>query len=82
MPFNQKVTSPKLASQAAATLRGNSASNIAKRLAASALSQAQRGNQTGKSMETTASKVLRSSKYSDDTKALAASLLSQANSER
>ena len=82
MAFNPKVSSPKLASQAAATLRDNGSSNIAKRLAASVLSQAQGGDQTGAAMETTASKVLSSSKYSDETKALAASLVSQSNRER
>lgn len=82
MPFNSKVSSPKLTAQAAATLRDTSASSVAKSLAASVLSQAQRGNQTGKAMEATASKVLHSSKYSDDTKALAASVLSQSNKER
>ena len=82
MSFNSKTSSPKAASQAATTLRDPRASGIAKSLAASVLSQAQTGNQTGAAMETTASKVLSSDKYSDDTKALAASVLSQANKER
>jgi hypothetical protein len=82
MAFNSKVSSSKLTSQASATLRANGSSDIAKSLAASVLSQAQSGNQTGKAMETTASKVLSSAKYSDETKALAASVLSQANKGR
>ena len=82
MTFNSKVSSSKLTSQAATTLRDPSTSGIAKSLAASVLSQAQGGNQTGKAMETTASKVLSSPKYSDDTKALAASVLSQSNKDR
>ena len=82
MSFNSKKSSDTLASQAAVTLRDGGSSNIARRLAASVLSQAQPGNQTGKTMETTASQVLRSSKYSDDTKALAASVVSQANKLR
>jgi hypothetical protein len=82
MTFNSKKTSTSIASQAAAILRDSSSSNIAKSLAASALSQAQQGNQTGKKMETTASKVLQSQKYSDETKAFAASLLAQSNKLR
>lgn len=79
MSFNSKKSSATLASQAAATLRDSGSSSIARRLAASVLSQAQPGHQTGKTMETAASQVLRSSKYSDETKALAASVVSQAN---
>lgn len=82
MGFNAKKTSPTLASQAAATLRDHGASNIAKSLAGSVLSQAQGSNQTGKGMESTASKVLSSSKYSDQTKAFAASVVSQSNKAR
>jgi hypothetical protein len=82
MTFNSKISSSKLTSQAANTLRDKGASDVAKRLAGSVLSQAQGGNQTGKAMETTASQVLRSPKYSEQTKALAASVVSQANKLR
>jgi hypothetical protein len=82
MSFNSKVSSSKLASQAANTLRDSGASDIAKRLAGAVLSQAQGKNQTGKAMETTASQVLRSPKYSEQTKAFAASVISQANKRR
>lgn len=82
MTFNPKKSSPVLASHAAATMRDTGSSSIARQLAGSVLSQVQRGNQTGKAMESTASKVLRSPKYSNETKALAASLVSQANKQR
>ena len=55
---------------------------IAKKLAASALSQSNTNKQTGKELETEASNVLKSNKYSDDTKGLAASLVSQSNKQR
>lgn len=82
MSFNGKVTSAKIASQAAETLQNKSASAIAKSLAGSALAQAQGNLQTGKAMEVKASQVLQSNKYSSETKALAASVLSQANKLR
>lgn len=82
MALNSKRSSPKLTSQAAATLRDTGASEIAKRLAGSVLSQAQSSNQTGKAIEATASQVLRSEKYSEQTKAFAASVVSQANKPR
>ncbi|MBO0950629.1 hypothetical protein [Fibrella forsythiae] len=82
MAKNSKTTSPSIASQAAKTLGDPNASATAKKLAASALSQVNKGNQTGSDMETVASKVLNSPKYSDETKDLAASILSQSNKDR
>lgn len=82
MTYNSKKSSAALASQAAATLRNNSASAIAKQLAGSVLSQTQGANQTGKAMETKASQVLQSQKYNEQTKAFAASLVSQSNKPR
>ena len=82
MGTNKKVTSQKISSTAGRILRSNSASQTAKSLAASALSQRQKGNQTGSKMEDIASKVLSSSKYSRETKTIAGSVLAQANKER
>lgn len=82
MTFNSKKSSSMLASKAATTLRDKGASDIARSLAGSVLSQAHSHNQTGKAMEATASQVLRSPKYSDQTKAFAASVVSQANKLR
>lgn len=82
MSKNKKVSSAKIAAQAAKVLNNTNASSIQKRLAGSALSQANKGSQTGAQIETEASKVLRSSKYNDTTKSLAASVLSQANKAR
>jgi hypothetical protein len=82
MSFNSKVSSPKIASAASATLQNKNASGIAKSLAGSVLAQSQLGLQTGKAMEAKASQVLQSNKYSSDTKALAASVLSQSNKLR
>ena len=82
MTKNAKKTSPSLASHAAKTLKDPNASQTAKKLAASALSQASSNKQTGSDMESFASKVLNSSKYSDETKSYAASLVSQSNKER
>jgi hypothetical protein len=82
MSTNNKVTSKKVSSLAAKTLNSNSASQTAKKLAGSALSQVQKGNQTGCQIEDLASKVLSGSKYGRETKTLAASVLSQANKER
>lgn len=77
--MNKKTTSQKVASNAAKTLSDPKASKIKKSLAASAMSQANKGKQTGKKMETKASAVLKSDKYSNETKELAASVLSQSN---
>lgn len=82
MGKNHKQTSPKIASKAAAVLHDKGASNIARSLAASALSQSSSSKQTGAAMEDKASKVLSSDRYSDATKELAASVLAQANKER
>ncbi len=82
MPKNTKKSSPQIASLAAETLNDNNASEIAKSLAASVLSQCGTKKQTGSELEDLASKVLRSTKYSEDTKSLAASVLSQSNKKR
>lgn len=82
MGKNTKITSSTIAKLAAETLNNPNSSQIAKKLAGSALSQVNRGSQTGANMETTASNVLKSTKYSDSTKDLAASILSQSNKER
>lgn len=82
MSKNTKETSGKIATLAAETLNSQSASTIAKSLAASALAQKGTDKQTSAEMEQKAGKVLGSDKYSEDTKALAASVLSQANKER
>ncbi len=82
MGTNKKVTSKQVSSLAGKVLHSSSASKTAKLLAASALSQRQKGNQTGSQMEDLASKVLVSSKYSHETKVIAGSVLAQANKER
>lgn len=82
MTRNLKQTSSKIASLASETLANKQASQVAKSLAASALSQRSSTKQTGAEMEALASKVLRSEKYADATRELAATVLSQANKER
>ncbi len=82
MGTNKKVTSKQVSSLAGRVLHSSSASQTAKSLAASALSQRQKGNQTGSQMEDLASKVLSSSKYSRETKVIAGSVLAQSNKER
>lgn len=79
---NKKVTSEKIASLAAQVLTDKDSSNTAKKLAGSALSQTNKGNETGSALEDLASNVLKSSKYNDTTKSLAASVLSQSNKKR
>ncbi|WP_345271114.1 hypothetical protein [Nibrella viscosa] len=79
---NKKSTSPSVASLAGKTLNDSNASAIAKKFAASALSQVQKGNQTGSAMEDAAAKALASNKYSDLTHTLAASILSQSDKNR
>jgi|GEM_PF-2940959 len=79
---NKKTTSTKVASTAGKVLSNPHSSDIARRLAASALSQKNQGNQTGKPLEKLASNVLKSDKYSDTTKDLAASVLSQSDKKR
>lgn len=82
MSKNTKQTSSRVASLASETLQKPSASQVAKSLAASALSQRSGDKQTGAHMEEVASRVLRSEKFSEDTKDLAASVLSQSNKTR
>ena len=60
---NKKVTSEKIASLAAQVLVDKNSSDIAKKLAGSALSQANKGNETGSVLEDLASDVLKSNKY-------------------
>jgi hypothetical protein len=79
---NKKVTSIKIARKASSVLTNNNASDIAKKLAGSALSQKNKSHQTSKKMETVASNVLKSDKYSETTKELAASVLSQSDKKR
>ena len=79
---NKKVTSEKIASLAAQVLANKNSSDIAKKLAGSALSQVTKGNETGSSMEDLASKALKSEKYSKVVKSLAASVLAQSNKKR
>ena len=79
---NKKTTSEKIASLAAQVLVNKDSSEIAKKMAGSALSQANKGSETGGKMEDLASKVLKSDKYNDVTKKLAASVLSQSNKKR
>jgi hypothetical protein len=79
---NKKQTSKSVAALATETLQDQNASQIAKRLAASALAQANSRKQTGSDLEEIASKVLKSPKYSDNTKALAASVLAQSSKKR
>ncbi len=82
MSTNKKLTSQKVSSLAGKVLHSTSTSQTAKSLAASALSQRQKGNQTGSKMEDLASRVLSSSKYSHETKVIAGSVLAQSNKER
>jgi hypothetical protein len=80
--MNNKKTSKSVASLASETLKNNNSSEIAKKLAGSALSQVNKNNQTGSELESIASKVLDSPKYSEQTKTLAGSILSQSNKKR
>lgn len=82
MTKNTKQTSIRIAKLAGETLHDSGASQVAKRLAASALSQRNGDKQTGSEMEGVAAKVLASEKYASDTKELAASVLAQSNKER
>ena len=82
MSKNTKQTSSRVAKLAADTLRDNRASQVAKSLAASALSQRQGGKQTGAKIEDVAARVLASDRSGHQTKELAASVLSQSNKQR
>lgn len=82
MARNTNQSSPEIANLAASTMNDPRASQVAKQLAASVLSQAKFGKQTGADLQTVASRVLQSSKYSSDTKSLAASVLAQSTKDR
>lgn len=82
MPKNPKQTSVQIAKLAAETLQNKQASQVAKSLAASALSQRSSDKQTGAKMEDIAARVLANDRYAKGTKELAASVLSQANKQR
>ena len=75
--MNKKITSPTIASLAGKTLHNPNSSATAKQLAASALSQVNKANQSSPALDHLASQVLRSEKYSDVTKELAGSVLAQ-----
>jgi hypothetical protein len=79
---NKKITSHPVASLASHILHDKNASGTAKSLAGSALSQVNKGNETGKTLEKLASEVLQSNKYSTETKELAGSVLSQSDKKR
>lgn len=80
--MNNKKTSKQIASLASEVLRDPNSSSIQKTLAGSALSQVNKGNQTGSEMESIASKVLESNKYNELSKSLAGSILSQSDKNR
>lgn len=82
MSKNTKQTSSRIGRLASETLQSNSSSQVAKSLAASALSQRSGDRQTGARMEDTAARVLASDHYAKGTKVLAASVLSQSNKQR
>ena len=82
MSKNTKQTSSRVGRLASETLQSSSSSQVAKSLAASALSQRNGEKQTGVKMEAKAARVLASDRYAKDTKELAASVLSQSNKER
>ncbi len=82
MANNTKHTSPGVGTLASEVLRDPNASEVAKKLAASALSQTGTERQTGAELEDLASRVLSGRKYSETTKELAASVLSQSNKQR
>lgn len=80
--MNTRKTSKAVASKAARTLRSKSASVTQKRLAGSALSQANKAHGTGKKIETLASSVLNGKRYASKTKTFAGSVLSQSDRKR
>lgn len=82
MSKNTKQTSTRIGRLASETLQSSSSSQVAKSLAASALSQRSGDRQTGSRMEDTAARVLASDHHAKNTKVLAASVLSQANKQR
>ena len=82
MSKNTKQTSSRIGRLASETLQSSSSSQVAKSLAASALSQRSGDKQTGAQMEDKAARVLASDRYAKETKELADSVLSQANKQR
>lgn len=82
MSKNTKQTSTRIGKLAAETLHDSRSSQVAKSLAASALSQRSGDKQTGSKMENVAARVLSSDHYVEGTKELAASVLAQANKQR
>ncbi len=82
MSKNTKQTSTRIGRLASKTLHSRNSSQVAKSLAASALSQCSGDRQTGAKLEDTAARVLASGRHAKDTKQLAASVLSQANKQR
>lgn len=79
---NKKTTSDKIASLASHILQDKNASDTAKSLAGSALSQVNHSHQTGNELEDLAARVLQSNKYSKETREIAGSVLSQSNKKR
>lgn len=82
MSKNTKQTSSRIGRLASEILQSSSSSQVARSLAASALSQRSGDRETGAKMEDVAARVLANNRYAKDTKELAASVLSQANKER
>lgn len=82
MSKNTKQTSTRVGKLAAETLQDSRSSQVAKSLAASALSQRSGDRQTGSKMENVAARVLSSDRYAEGTKELAATVLAQANKQR
>ena len=82
MSKNTKQTSSRIGRLASETLQSSGSSQVAKSLAASALSQRSGDKQTGAKMEDKAARVLASDRYAKETKELAASVLPHANKQR
>lgn len=76
---NKKTTSNSIASTAAKILSNPNSTSQSKKLAGSALSQVNKGNETSSKMEKIASKVLDNPNSNSVEKKLAGSVLSQAN---
>ncbi len=82
MAVNSKQTSPRVASAAGKTLGNESASDLQRSLAGSALRQAGRAAQTSSAMEGKASGALDNPRSAGLTKELAGSLVSQSSRKR
>jgi len=82
MVKNLKQTSENIASLASSVLNDKTASRIAKKLAASALTQRSSTKESGKELEQIAHKVMNGKRYAQRTRTLAASVLAQANKPR